>query len=157
MLLPAIALSFELWLAGTFPLKQGVFLMGTFQGIAGIGEGFITVIVFGAIIKARPDIVNEETLKKESTAKVAAMGILALLGLAIAAPFLASGDPDGLQQTANLVVSNEINNMIAPITPLFPNYSIPGMGEAGKVAAILIGLTAILIMWVGISRVIKKA
>jgi spore maturation protein SpmA len=31
------------------------------------------------------------------------------------------------------------------------------MGEAGKVAAILIGLTAILIMWVGISRVIKKA
>lgn len=157
MLLPAIALSFELWLAGTFPLKQGVLLMGTFQGIAGIGEGFITVIVFGAIIKARPDIVNEETLKKESTAKVAAMGILALLGLAIAAPFLASGDPDGLQQTANLVVSNEINNMIAPITPLFPNYSIPGMGEAGKVAAILIGLTAILIMWVGISRVIKKA
>src|SRR5659263_637035 len=52
MLLPAIALSFELWLAGTFPLKQGVLLMGTFQGIAGIGEGLITVIVFGALIRA---------------------------------------------------------------------------------------------------------
>ena len=156
MLLPAIALSFELWLAGTFPLKQGILLMGTFQGLAGIGEGLITVIVFGAIIKARPDIVNVETHRKESTAKVAAVGIFALLGLAIAAPFLASGDPDGLQQTASLVVSNEINNMIAPITPLFPSYAIPGMGDAGKVAAIIIGFAAILIMWIGISRVIKK-
>ncbi len=35
--------------------------------------------------------------------------------------------------------------MIAPITPLFPSYAIPGMGEAGKVAAIVIGLAAILI------------
>ena len=34
--------------------------------------------------------------------------------------------------------------MIAPITPLFPNYAIPGMGEAGKVAAIVIGFAAIL-------------
>lgn len=156
MLLPAIALSFELWLAGTFPLKQGVLLMGTFQGIAGIGEGLITVIVFGAIIKARPDIVNEGTHRKESTAKVAVVGAFALLGLAMAAPFLASGDPDGLQQTASLVVSNEINNMIAPITPLFPSYAIPGMGEAGKVAAIVIGFAAILVVWIGISRVIKK-
>jgi len=64
MILPAIALSFELWLAGTFPLKQGVLLMGTFQGVAGIGEGLITVVVFGAIITARPDIVQEESHKK---------------------------------------------------------------------------------------------
>src|SRR4030065_237914 len=83
MLLPGIALAFELWLAGTFPLKQGVLLMATFQGGAGIGEGFITVIVFGAIIKARPDIVNEEYHKKESAAKVVAVGIAALLGLAV--------------------------------------------------------------------------
>jgi cobalt/nickel transport system permease protein len=155
MLLPAIALSFELWLAGTFPLKQGIFLMGAFQGIAGIGEGLITIIVFGAIMKARPDIVNEESLKKESTAKIAAVGIFALLGLAAAAPFLASSNPDGLQQTASMVVSSEINSMIAPITPLFPNYAIPGMGEAGKVAAIVIGLAAILILWIGITRIIK--
>jgi len=156
MLLPAIALSFELWLAGTFPLKQGVLLMGTFQGIAGIGEGLITVIVFGAIMKARPDIVSEETHKKESTAKVAAVGIVALLGLAFAAPFLASGDPDGLQQTASMVMNDEINSMIAPITPLFPDYSIPGMGGAGKVAAIVVGFAALLVMWIGISKIIKR-
>lgn len=156
MLLPAIALSFELWIAGIFPLKQGVLLMGAFQGFAGIGEGLITVIVFGAIVKARPDIVNEETHKKESTAKVAAVGVIALLGLALAAPFLASGDPDGLEKTASLIVDSKINDMIAPVTPLFPDYSIPGMGEAGKAAAIVIGFAAILVIWIGISKIAKK-
>jgi len=154
MLMPGIALAFELWLAGTFPLKQGVLLMGTFQGVAGIGEGFITLIVFGAISKARPDIVNEETHAKESTAKVAAVGIAALLGLAVAAPFLASNNPDGLEQTASLVLTNEIGSRI---TLLFSDYAIPGMGKAGEVAAIIIGLAAILLIWTGISRIIKKA
>ncbi|MFZ2410005.1 MAG: cobalt transporter CbiM [Candidatus Methanoperedens sp.] len=156
MILPAIALAFELWFAGTFPLKQGVLLMGTFQGVAGIGEGLITVIVFGAIMKARPDIVAEDAHRKVSTVKVAAAGIAAVFGLALAAPFLASSNPDGLQQTASMVIKNEISSVIAPITPLFPNYSIPGMGEAGNVAAIIIGFAAILVMWVGISRVLKK-
>lgn len=153
MLLPGIVLAFELWLAGTFPLKQGVLLMGTFQGVAGIGEGLITIIVYGAIIKARPDIVNEESHKKESTAKVAAVGIAALLGIAAAAPFLASSNPDGLEQTASLVIKNEIGNKI---TLLFSDYAIPGMGKAGEAAAIIIGLAGIVILWVGITRIIKK-
>jgi cobalt/nickel transport system permease protein len=156
MILPAIALAFELWLAGTFPLKQGIVLMGIFQGIAGLGEGLITVIIFNAIIKSRPDIVDENILKKESTSRVAIVGIVALLGLVIAAPFIASNNPDGLQQTAHVVVKNELNKMVAPITPLFPNYSIPGMGNVGKVAAILIGFCAILVIWYGITKVIKK-
>lgn len=153
MILPAIVLAFELWLAGTFPLKQGVLLMGIFQGIAGIGEGFITVIVFGAIIKARPDIVNQESYKKESTAKVAAVGIAALLGLAVAAPFLASSNPDGLQQTASIVIKE---NMGSSMTILFSNYAILGMGKTGEVVAILIGFSMILILWFGITKVLKK-
>lgn len=153
MLLPGIALAFELWLAGTFPLKQGVLLMGAFQGVAGIGEGFITVIVFGAITKARPDIINEECHKKESNAKVAMVAITALSGLAVAAPFIASSNPDGLEQTASLVLKNEVGSRI---TPLFSDYAIPGMGKAGEVAAIIIGLAAILLIWTGISRIMKK-
>jgi cobalt/nickel transport system permease protein len=153
MILPAIALSFELWLAGTFPLKQGVLLMGIFQGIAGIGEGFITVIVFGAIIKARPDIVDQESYKKESTAKVATVGIIALLGLAIAAPFLRSSNPDGLEQTASIVIKEKL---VTSIPTLFSDYAIPGMDKTGEVAAILIGFCAILILWFGITKVIKK-
>lgn len=157
MILPALALAFELWLAGTFPLKQGVLLMGTFQGVAGIGEGMITVIVFGAIIKARPDIVAEDAHKRVSTMKVAAAGIVAISGLALAAPFLASSNPDGLQQTASMVIQNEITSVIAPITPLFPNYSIPGMGVEGRVAAIVIGFVAILIIWICAAKILRTA
>ncbi|MCX9083677.1 MAG: cobalt transporter CbiM [Candidatus Methanoperedens sp.] len=153
MILPAIALSFELWLAGTFPLKQGVLLMGLFQGIAGIGEGFITIIVFSAIIKSRPDIVNQDSYKKESTASVVAIGIIALLGLALAAPFLASGDPDGLERTAGIVIKE---NLGSSMTILFSDYSIPGMGKAGEVGAILVGLVFISILWFTITRVVKK-
>ncbi len=153
MILPAIALAFELWFAGTFPLKQGALLMGTFQGVAGIGEGLITVIVFGAIIKARPDIVEEDAPRKVSTVKVAAAGIVALFGLAIAAPFLASGNPDGLEQTASLVVKNKINSAI---TLLFSEYAIPGMGKAGEVAAIIIGFAAIILVWLGAAKLLKR-
>lgn len=153
MILPAIALAFELWLAGTFPLKQGVLLMGMFQGVAGIGEGIITVIVFGAIIKARPDIVTEDAHRKVSTLKVAAAGIVVFSGLAIAAPFLASSNPDGLEQTASLVVKSEINSAISL---LFSDYAIPGMGKAREMAAILIGFAVILIIWAGVSKILKN-
>lgn len=157
MILPAIALAFELWFAGTFPLKQGVLLMGTFQGVAGIGEGLITVIVFGAIMKARPDIVAEDAHRKVSNIKVTAVGIVAAFGLALAAPFLTSSNPDGLGQTASMVINENINNIISPITPLFPNYSIPGMGLEGRVAAIIIGFAAILIIWIGASKILRTA
>ncbi len=153
MIVPALALAFELWIAGTFPLKQGVFLMGIFQGAAGVGEGLITVIVFGAIIRARPDIVADNAYTKVSTAKVAAVGIIALSGLAIAAPFLASNNPDGLQHTASLVIKNK---MSSTITPLFSGYAIPGMGKTGEVAAILIGLAAIFLIWFAVAKLVKK-
>lgn len=156
MILPAIALAFELWLAGTFPLKQGVLLMGIFQGVAGIGEGMITVIVFGAIAKAKPEIVMNGAHNKVSTAKVAAAGIIAFAGIAIAAPFLASSNPDGLEQTASMVIKNGISSAVSPITPVFRDYSIAGLGKTGEMAAIVIGLAAILILWFGIMKILKK-
>ncbi len=153
MIVPALALAFELWIAGTFPLKQGVILMGIFQGAAGVGEGLITVIVFGAIIRARPDIVADNVHTKVSTAKVAAVGIIALSGLAVAAPFLASSNPDGLQQTASLVIKNKIGSTI---TPIFSGYAIPGMGKTGEVAAIFIGFAAIILIWFAVAKLVKK-
>ena len=154
MILPAIALVFELWLSGTFPLKEGVFYMGIFQGAAGIGEGLITVIVFNAIIRVRPDIIAEDGYKKVSTVKVAAAGIIAFSGLAIAAPFLASSNPDGLEQTTSLLVKTRLDSTI---TLLFSNYAIPGMGKAGEIAAIVIGFAAILIIWFGAAKILKTA
>ena len=153
MIVPALALAFELWIAGTFPLKQGVILMGIFQGAAGVGEGLITVIVFGAIIRARPDIVAENAYTKVSTAKVAIVGIIALSGLAVAAPFLASSNPDGLEKTATMVIKDQ---MSSTLTPLFSDYAIPGMGKTGEVAVILIGLAAIFLSCFAVAKLVKK-
>lgn len=155
MILPSIALAFELWLAGTFPLKQGVLLMSIFQGTAGIGEGIITVIVFNAIVKTRPDIISEERYNV-STSRVAIVGLIIFLGLAIAAPFLASSNPDGLEQTAGMIINNNIGEIGNTIPTLFSDYAIPGLGKAGEVAAIILGLTIILIIWYGISKILKN-
>jgi ABC-type Co2+ transport system permease subunit len=152
MLFPAIALAFELWLAGTFPLKEGVLLMGMFQGAAGIGEGMITVVVFNAIARARPDMIEEEAYRKVSTARIAIVGGIAFLGLALAAPFLASSNPDGLEQTASVLVKKEISNAI---TLLFSDYAINGMGKAGEVAAIFLGFAVILIIWICAYRILR--
>lgn len=123
--------------------------MGIFQGAAEIGEGFITVIVFNAIIRVRPDIIAEEGYKKVSTTEVVVAGIVAFTVLAIAAPFLASSNPDGLEQITSLLVRNNIENTI---TLLFSDYAIPGMGKTGEIAAILIGFAAILILWFGAGK-----
>lgn len=154
MILPAIALVFELWFAGIFPLKEGLFFMGIFQGVAGLGEGAITMIVFSAIVKVRPDMVGEDKFRQVSTLKLATVGAIAIAGLAIAAPFLASSNPDGLEQTASMVLTNEINT---GIKVLFGDYAIPGMGESGSSAAILLGFAAILLLGLGLSKILKKA
>jgi cobalt/nickel transport protein len=79
---------------------------------------------------------------------------VAFAGLAIAAPFLASSNPDGLEQTTSLLVRNNIESTI---TLLFSDYAIPGMGKTGEIAAILIGFAAILIIWFGTIKVLRTA
>jgi len=55
-LIPALAASFELWVAGTFPLVPGLIAMGTYHAIIGVIEAFITGIAVYLIWTARPDL-----------------------------------------------------------------------------------------------------
>lgn len=52
----SVAVTVELWLAGTFPLVQGLILMGGYHAIIGVIEGILTVVVILAIEKTRPDL-----------------------------------------------------------------------------------------------------
>jgi cobalt/nickel transport system permease protein len=54
--IPALAASFELWMAGTFPLVPGLIAMGTYHAAIGVIEAFITGIAVYLIWKARPDL-----------------------------------------------------------------------------------------------------
>jgi len=46
----------ELWLAGTFPLVQGLAVMGIYHIFIGIIEAVLTVVVIMALEKLRPDL-----------------------------------------------------------------------------------------------------
>ena len=57
-LIPAIACAFEMYLAGTFPLVEGLIAMGIYHAIIGVIEGFVTVAAVYLITTARPDLVD---------------------------------------------------------------------------------------------------
>jgi len=60
LLIPALIIAIELWLAGRFPLKEGLFLMGTYHIIIGlVAEGLISTIVYTSLKKIRPDLLSK--------------------------------------------------------------------------------------------------
>jgi len=56
--IPALACAVEMFLAGTFPLMEGLAAMGIYHAIIGVIEGFVTVAVIYLITAARPDLVD---------------------------------------------------------------------------------------------------
>ena len=64
LLIPALIIAIELWIAGRFPLKEGLILMGTYHIIIGIiAEGFISTIVYISIKNIRPDLIAKGVVK----------------------------------------------------------------------------------------------
>jgi len=57
-LIPALAASFELFFAGTFPLLAGMIGMGIYHAIIGVVEGIVTVAVIYLIMNIRPDLLD---------------------------------------------------------------------------------------------------
>jgi cobalt/nickel transport system permease protein len=60
-LIPALAASFELFFAGTFPLVAGMIGMGIYHAIIGVVEGIVTVAVIYLIMNVRPDLIDAGT------------------------------------------------------------------------------------------------
>ncbi|MGA2933615.1 MAG: cobalt transporter CbiM [Methanomicrobiales archaeon] len=56
--IPALAAAVEMFLAGTFPLREGLIAMGVYHALIGIIEGFVTVVAIRLIMTARPDIMK---------------------------------------------------------------------------------------------------
>ncbi len=62
----ALATAVELAVAGTFPLKEGLFFMGLYHAVIGlVAEGVITAIVVNAALKISPELFP--SLTKEVT------------------------------------------------------------------------------------------
>ena len=84
-------------------------------------------------------------------------GIAIALLIAIAAPFLASSDPDGLESAAGSVVEEsklaEMEESAPFLESPMPDYAIAGQGKMGEVIAVVAGTILVL----GISFVLGKA
>jgi cobalt/nickel transport protein len=66
---------------------------------------------------------------KTSDKKILLFGILIALIIAFSAPFLASGNPDGLEGASERVESEEHTDDSADDSPM-PDYSIPALGDS---------------------------
>jgi len=58
--IPALAAAVEMYLAGTFPLIEGLIAMGIYHAIIGVIEGFVTIAAIYLISSARPDLVDSD-------------------------------------------------------------------------------------------------
>jgi cobalt/nickel transport system permease protein len=57
---PAEVCAVEMFFAGTFPLREGLFFMGIYHSLIGIIEAVITVLVILLILRVRPDLIDEK-------------------------------------------------------------------------------------------------
>jgi cobalt/nickel transport system permease protein len=58
--IPAEACALEMYLAGTFPLREGLIAMGLYHALIGIIEGAITVLALRLILNVRPDLMDDK-------------------------------------------------------------------------------------------------
>jgi len=57
-LIPSLACAIEMFIAGTFPLREGLIAMGLYHAIIGVIEGIVTVAAIYLITTVRPDLVD---------------------------------------------------------------------------------------------------
>ena len=57
-LIPSLACAVEMFLAGTFPLREGLIAMGLYHAAIGVIEGIVTVAAIYLITSVRPDLVD---------------------------------------------------------------------------------------------------
>lgn len=102
------------------------------------------------------------------------VGVAIALVIAVVAPFLASGDPDGLESAffsiyeAKPFMGSDLDEEAAGAAEehviavtgndfsyeaLMPDYSIPGMDKTGEVLAIVLGTLLMLVLVIGVAKI----
>ena len=126
--LAAVSCAGQLAWSGTVSWSAAFPAMAGIHMVIGIGEGLISALVFLAIARARPDMIDEPPTVKESShfGELTGYGLLAVLGMAIfVAPF-ACPWPDGLETVvARLGYAHSTTQAVMPA--LAPNYQLPGI------------------------------
>ena len=148
-ILAAMVCAGELALSGTVVWSIAFPAMVNVHMLIGIGEGFITALVIVAILRARPELLEQTTSNTTTPAcgPVLVFGLLISFGLALfVAPFTCSW-PDGLDKVAQ-TLGLEHRAARAPLIPSsIANYQLPGISSAA-VATSLAGVIGTVVVFV---------
>ncbi len=148
VLLASLACAGQLAWSGTVAWSVAFTAMAGIHMLIGLGEGLISALVFLAIARTRPDLVNgadpNQATTKFSATGLVGFGLIVSLGLAIfVAPF-ACPWPDGLEAVAEkLGFEHAAREPLLP-SPV-PDYTMPGLSSpaiataaAGAVGALAV-------------------
>jgi len=65
VVIASIACAIELAISGTVPISKALPAMAGIHAIIGIGEGIITSLIVGFVLKVRPDLIYERKASNE--------------------------------------------------------------------------------------------
>jgi cobalt/nickel transport system permease protein len=145
-MLAAVACAGELATSGTVGWRVGLTAMASVHAVIGVGEAAITALVLAALVRARPELVEEEPTSgtQRSYSALAGYGVVIALAIALFASPLASSWPDGLDRTAQLL--GFVDRARPPVVPApMPEYELPGVHWSPLATALAGGIGTLLI------------
>jgi cobalt/nickel transport system permease protein len=154
----AIFAAAELTLSGTVAWSVGFPAMAGVHMLIGIGEAVITTLVIVAIMRTRPDLLEERAVPAlvRGYGEVLAFGLLMSLGLAMFLSPFASEWPDGLEKVAETLgfIDRAVSEPLVP-SPI-PDYSVPGIGSATWATALAgaLGTVVVFVLAYVLARVL---
>lgn len=83
------------------------------------------------------------------------IGLIICIALACLSPFIASGNPDGLEKSAEDSNLSEDVAYEAVSSPM-PDYSFEPLGKLGEIGALILGAVVVLALGFGVGMIMKK-
>ena len=145
VVLSSIAFTLEYALGGTIsiPVSSVLVAMISTHFLIGIGEGVITALIVGLLVRVRPDLVYAYERNNNNTTGVSIYGFLIslILLLTLLTPF-ASSSPDGLESVAENFGFEEANGVVL----LLDDYGINAINN-NFISTVLSGLLGVVVIF----------
>lgn len=81
------------------------------------------------------------------------IAVIICIVLGCLSPFIASGNPDGLEKSAQ---DNNVEETNPALDSPFPDYTLESLGTAGEIIVLILGAIITLIIAYSLGEIIKK-
>jgi cobalt/nickel transport system permease protein len=154
--LAAVACAGELAASSTVKWNTVYPAMAGIHMVIGVGEAVISALVYAAVTRARPDLLESGQTTGESAGtaygSVSLAGLCISIGLVVFVGPFASEQPDGLERTAQDL---QVAGLDSPVVPApLPEYHVPGVGSPAMATAVAgtIGTLVMFVVALGLAR-----